>query len=112
MIENKKKIPEGMKLNKFFTLIAVAVTMFVACDQKEPDNTPETPSIRISPIEVTVPVAGGSATASLTANLDWTVSGVPSWLTVSPEAGTGSLYKQTVTITAQQEHVKLRLLLR
>ena len=90
-----------MKLNKIFTFIAAAVTLLVACDQKEPDNTPVTPNIRISPMEVTVPVAGGSATASLTANLDWTVSGAPSWLTVSPESGEGSLYKQTITVTAQ-----------
>ena len=90
-----------MKHNKIFSLIAAAAALFVACDQKEPDNTPDTPNIRISPIEVTVPVAGGSATASLTANLDWTVSGAPAWLTVSPESGEGSLYKQTVTVTAQ-----------
>ena len=90
-----------MKLNKIFTFIAAAVTLFVACDKKTPEETPATPSIRISPTQVTVPVAGGTATASLTANLDWTVSGVPAWLTVSPESGEGSLYKQTITVTAQ-----------
>ena len=90
-----------MKLNKIFTFIAAAVTLFVACDKKTSEETPATPSIRISPTQVTVPVVGGTATASLTANLDWTVSGVPAWLTVSPESGEGSLYKQTITVTAQ-----------
>ena len=74
----------------------------MACDQKNPDEPTEvTPNIRISPIEVNVPVAGGPATVSLTSNLDWTVSGVPEWLNVSPESGEGSLYKQTITVTAE-----------
>lgn len=91
-----------MKYNKIFALIAAVTTLFVACDQKNPDEPTEiTPNIRVSPIEVVLPSAGGSESVSLNANLDWSVSGVPDWLEVSPESGQGSLYKQSVTVTAK-----------
>ena len=97
-----------MKIYKIFALLAAALTVFASCDQKEPDNTPVTPKIRLSQNEIEVPVSGGQSTVSLTANLDWTVSGVPEWITVSPESGAGSLYKQTITITAQANDAAVR----
>ena len=33
--------------------------------------------------------------------MDWNVKDVPSWLTVSPESGEGSNYKQTITLSAE-----------
>lgn len=92
-----------IRYNKIFALIAALALMFISCDNRNPDDTPTdlTPSIIVSPIEVSISAAGGSSKVSLTANLDWSVSGVPDWLIVSPESGTGSLYKQEVTITAK-----------
>ena len=49
-------------------------------------------SFTVSPTSVDVPAAGGSASVSVNSQSDcqWTVSGVPAWLTVSSTSGTGS----------------------
>ena len=91
-----------MKLNKIFTTILAAVVLFVACEETKPENTSVTPRLSASPIEVTFSAAGSSSKIALTATLDWTVTSAPEWITVSPESGAGSLYKQDVTFTAAQ----------
>lgn len=98
-----------MKLNKFFTAVLAAVVFFVACDDTKPDDTSTaTAKLKANPSEVSFSAAGGSSTVALTASLDWTVSGAPEWLTISPESGTGSLYKQDVSLTATENSGAMR----
>ena len=100
-----------MKLMKIFMAVAAAAAMFVSCREK-PDTqqtVEKTPSIKISPLEIPVMnAAGGNVTLTLTANMDWVVTGMPDWLTVSPSSGEGSLYKQTVTVAADENKSGLR----
>ena len=40
--------------------------------------------------------------------MDWKVQDVPSWITVSPESGMGSNYKQPVTVTVEKNNGGMR----
>ena len=87
-------------------LASVAASfMVLSCEQQKPDDesVKKESSIKISPAEVSVfSTSGGETTINLTANLDWTVTGMPDWLTVSPTSGEGSLYKQPIKITVEE----------
>ena len=50
-----------------------------------------------SPASLQAPVGGGSLTATLSANCEWTAASSASWLSVSPTSGTGNM---TLTLTA------------
>lgn len=91
--------------------VSAMFVMSVACDKKSAidDSFEVVPSIKISPVELPVMnAAGGNMNFSLTANLDWVISGIPDWLAVSPSSGEGSRYKQTVVLTAQPNKAGLR----
>ncbi len=87
-----------MKLRNLFLGAAAAVAMFAAC-APETENL-GTPSITISESTMEFEVAGGEQSLSLKATRDWEVTGVPAWLSVSPEAGEASADEQTVVVTA------------
>mgnify|MGYP003307717185 CR=1 FL=1 len=95
-----------MKLIKWITtacLAMVAVSAAFSCDEPEPEPVKKDPELKVTPADpVSLPAAGGDAKLSLMSNVDWTVSGAPAWLTVSPASGTASNYKQEITLTAQQ----------
>ena len=100
-----------MKWFKWLVASMAASLMFFACEQQKPEETVETvdPKLTVSPVEPSqVAAAGGEFKLSLTANKDWTVSGVPAWMTVSPESGKGSLYKQEVVVTVQENTAGMR----
>ena len=83
--------------------IFASLLIFVSCEKKPDGQTVEkVPSIKVYPAE---PEAfthiGGEISVSLMSNVDWTVTGVPSWLTVTPDSGTGSNYKQPITLVAE-----------
>ena len=62
----------------------------------------ESYTLSVSPSSVTLQKASGSqATITISANQGWTISGVPSWASVSKNSGSGS---DTVTITASSEN--------
>ncbi len=85
-----------------FVTVAV-VSMAFSCDEPAPEPVKKNPELKVTPAEPdAVSAAGGELTLSLMANMDWTVSGMPEWLTVSPTSGTASNYKQDVKVTAQK----------
>ena len=92
-----------MKLIKYLTALLAMMILALSCGKEKPDVKPveKTPEIKVTPSEASISAAGGSATLSLFANMDWNVKDVPSWLTVSPESGEGSNYKQTITLSAE-----------
>ena len=92
-----------MKLIKYLTALLAMMILAVSCGKEKPDVKPveKTPEIKVTPSEASIYAAGGSTTLSLFANMDWNVKDVPSWLTVSPESGEGSNYKQTITLSAE-----------
>ena len=92
-----------MKLIKYLTALLAMMILAVSCGKEKPDVKPveKTPEMKVTPSEASISAAGGSATLSLFANMDWNVKDVPSWLTVSPESGEGSNYKQTITLSAE-----------
>ena len=78
-----------MKLKYFIpSLVAVVAAMFTGCsDDNDPTYLSE---IRVSQSYVALSTSGGSTTIDIEAAGAWTVSGAPSWLTVSPASGTGN----------------------
>ena len=95
-----------MKLMKWITTAFVAVaavTMAFSCDEPAPEPVKKNPELKVTPAEPdAISAAGGELTLSLMANMDWTVSGMPEWITVSPASGAASNYKQDVKVTAQK----------
>ena len=80
-----------------------AVSMAFSCDEPAPEPVKKNPELKVTPAEPdAVSAAGGELTLSLMANMDWTVSGMPEWLAVSPISGAASNYKQDVKVTAQK----------
>ena len=80
-----------------------AVSMAFSCDEPAPEPVKKNPELKVTPAEPdAISAAGGELTLSLMANMDWTVRGMPEWLTVSPISGAASNYKQDVKVTAQK----------
>ena len=80
-----------------------AVSMAFSCDEPAPEPVKKNPELKVTPAEPdAISAAGGELTLSLMANMDWTVIGMPEWLTVSPISGAASNYKQDVKVTAQK----------
>ena len=92
-------------INWLIAIFAVSV-LVVSCDQSKPDTgvtNPKPAKVEISPSSPDqISAQGGTIKLNLTANRTWSVSGVPQWLTVSPASGEGSLYKQEVVITVEE----------
>lgn len=80
-----------------------AVSMAFSCDEPAPEPVKKNPELKVTPAEPdAISAAGGELPLSLMANMDWTVSGMPEWITVSPASGAASNYKQDVKVTAQK----------
>ena len=92
-------------INWLVAIVAVSV-LAVSCEQTNKDSgttTPKPAKVEISPSKLDqISANGGSIKINLTANRDWKVTGVPQWLTVSPDSGASSLYKQEIVITAEE----------
>ena len=84
----------------------------VSCgkDKGPDDNKPtKTPELKVTPAEpAAVSYDGGTISLTVFANMDWKVQDVPSWITVSPESGMGSNYKQPVTVTVEKNNGGMR----
>ena len=79
-----------MKLRYFIpTLMAVVAAVFTSCSDDNNDPT-YLDEIRVSQSYVSLSTSGGSATINVQTAGNWSVSGAPEWLTVSPASGMGS----------------------
>ncbi len=97
-----------MKLIKWITLCVAVAAVFFSCDGSKSETTAE-PAIKITPESPGMMTSeGGDLVIAVFSNRDWTVSGVPEWMTVSPESGSASDYRQDVTITAEKNEGPLR----
>lgn len=79
-----------MKIKHIFAALAAVFTLgfAVSCDDS---NDPTLLSdVQVSSSYVSIPQNGGSNTINVTAVGSWTISGMPSWLTVSPTSGSGN----------------------
>ena len=85
-----------MKLKYFFPMfIAAVVALFSSCQDE--DVVSYLGNVRVTSSYVALPAEGGSTSIDVTASGNWTISGIPDWITVSPTSGTGN---GTVTFTA------------
>lgn len=87
------------KKNFFWSLLAImmAATMsigFTSCgDDDDPDE------VTVSMPSASFSESGGQSVISITSNTNWTVTGAPSWLTVTPMQGKGN---GTIMLNAQK----------
>ena len=101
-----------MKWIKFLPVLLAFMIASVSCgkDKGPDDNKPtKTPELKVTPAEpAAVSYDGGTISLTVFANMDWKVQDVPSWITVSPESGMGSNYKQPVTVTVEKNNGGMR----
>ena len=101
-----------MKWIKFLPVLLAFMIVSVSCgkDKGPDDNKPtKTPELKVTPAEpAAVSYDGGTISLTVFANMDWKVQDVPSWITVSPESGMGSNYKQPVTVTVEKNNGGMR----
>ena len=75
-----------MKAKYIFASLVAALAVLAGCQKEETAHYLD--EVQVSSSYVSVPLAGGSSTPiTVTATSSWTISGVPSWLTVSPVSG-------------------------
>lgn len=93
-----------MKAKYLFAAVAAAFTMGCACVSCDVDQDPDTylSEIKVSTSYVSLDVEGGSAKVEITANADWYLQNVPSWLTIDPMEGKAG--KQVLTFSAEQTY--------
>lgn len=88
-----------------------ALLIFVSCDKKSGDDsvTVKPPKIEITPSAPDrISGVGGETKINLIANREWSITGTPDWLTVSPMSGKSSLYKQEIKISAEKNEGGVR----
>ena len=84
-----------MKLRNIFTMLAAALAFaFVGCQEEERFLE----EVQVSQSFVAIPVTGSTVEVTVDAAAEWTIAGVPEWLTVSP--ATGGAGKTVVSFTA------------
>ncbi len=78
-----------MKFGKLFFCSLASLALLAGCNNK--DNTPEVaPSMTLNPETLSFENVLGEQRIKITSNVDWTVSDIPSWITVKPTSGTAS----------------------
>lgn len=85
-----------MKLKYFFMALVATLALFTSCS--DDSNVTTLDSIQVSKSFLTFIPGGSSDAFDVTAKGDWTISEVPSWVTLS--ATSGSAGSTTVTATA------------
>ena len=73
-----------MKIKNILVSLVAVLALF-ACNQVEPDHYLD--EVSLSSSYVSISMAGGSTSVQAEMGDSWTVSGAPSWLTVSPTSG-------------------------
>ena len=78
-----------MKFGKLFLGSLASLALLAGCNNKE--NTPEVaPSMTLDPETLSFENVLSEQRIKITSNVDWTVSDIPSWITVKPTSGTAS----------------------
>ena len=85
-----------MKAKYIFASLVAALALVVGCEKEVPHYLSE---VTVDTSFATIPLTGGTATVKINASSPWTVSGMPSWLTVSPTSGSAG--ESTVTLSAE-----------
>lgn len=95
-----------MKWIKWLSFVLIFAAMAVSCDKEKPEDEPSVgkkPEMSVTPaLPEAASASGGTITLSLFSNTDWVVKDVPSWMTVSPESGTGSNYEEKINVTVEK----------
>ena len=92
-----------MKMRKLIMALAAMLLVVVSCDKENTKPVEKTPELNITPSAPDmVATAGGEITLKVWSNVDWTVTGVPEWMTVNPASGSGSNYDQIVTVVVDK----------
>jgi len=92
-------------MRKHFLALLMVVPVLVCCKGKDNpgQGTDVEPFITIGgETEYTINCEGGSASFTVTANIDWVAEPGDSWITVSPLSGTASETPVTVTFTCEE----------
>jgi len=99
-----------MKLKYFFPLFIAAVALMVSCNDEFSATMLD--EIQVSTSYVSIPVASGSTSITVTANDSWTVVNSLSWLTISSTsggAGESSLtFSASSTLNGRTGEVKIQ----
>ena len=78
-----------MKFGKLLLSSLASLALLAGCNNKE--NTPEVaPSMTLDPETLSFENVLSEQRIKMTSNVDWTVSDIPSWITVKPTSGTAS----------------------
>ena len=85
-----------MKAKYIFASLVAALAVLAGCQKEETAHYLD--EVKVSSSYVSVPLAGGANTMTVNATSSWTISGMPSWLTVSPTSG--STGETTVNFSA------------
>ena len=86
-----------MKLKYFFPLFIASVALMISCDDEFSVTLLD--EIQVSSSYVSIPVAGGSTSITVTANDSWTVENSLQWLTISSTSGSAG--ESTLTFSAE-----------
>lgn len=60
--------------------------------------------IAVSPLTYTFPASGGSTSLAIESNLDWTITSVPEWLTVSQLSGTSGTTSVSLSVNENMDY--------
>jgi hypothetical protein len=99
-----------MKLKYFFPIFIAAVALMVSCDDEFSATLLD--EIQVSQSYVAIPVAGGSASITVTATDSWTVENSLQWLTISSSSGSAGestlTFSATSTLDGRNGEVKIK----
>ena len=74
-----------MKIKNILVSLVAILALAAGCNQIEPDHYLN--EVKVSSSYVAINMDGGSATITVDATGSWTISGAPTWLTISPASG-------------------------
>ncbi len=87
-----------MKAKYIFASLVAALAVLAGCQKEETAHYLD--EVQVSSSYVSIPLDGGSTPIGVLAQGSWTISGVPSWLTVSPVSGSAG--SSNVTFSAEK----------
>ena len=85
-----------MKIKNILVSLVAILALAAGCNQIEPDHFLD--EVKVSSSYVAISMNGGSTPIQIEATDSWSVSGAPSWLTISPASGSAG--SGTITFSA------------
>ncbi len=99
-----------MNLKKIFPFLIAILALMTSCTDEETVTLLD--QIQVSSSYVSIPVAGGSTSITVTANDSWTVENSISWLTISSTSGSAGestlTFSATSTLDGRTGEVKIQ----